>query len=55
MEFLNSSKDSIDLEGKSPPLRLLVVFVEHVDVLATQVLPFSDGLFNPLCFGDLLP
>ena len=54
MKFLHPSEDSIDLESEPPPFRLLVVFLKHVDVLASQVLPVSDRLFNPFGFGDLL-
>ena len=54
MEFLNSSEDGIDLEGETPPLWLFVVFLKHVDVFATQVLPIRNRLFNPFSFRNLL-
>ncbi len=55
MELLNPSEDSVYLEGESPSLGLSIVFFEHVDVLSAQILPVSDGFFDPLGFGDLLP
>lgn len=54
MKFLHPSEDSIDLESKTPPFGLLVVFLKHVDVLSSQVLPIRDRLFNPFGFRDLL-
>jgi len=54
-ELLNSCEDSKDLEGEAPSSRLLVVFVEHIDVGTIQVLPFCDRLFDPLGFRDPLP
>jgi hypothetical protein len=55
VELLNPSEDSVYLEGESPSLGLSIVFFEHVDVLSAQILPVSDGFFDPLGFGDLLP
>ena len=55
MQLLNSSEDSVDLEGKSPSLGLLVVLLEHIDILSVKVLPLRDRLFNPFGLRDLLP
>lgn len=54
MEFLNASEYRIDLEGESPSLGLLVVFFQHVDVGASEVLPVTHGLFDPFGLRDLL-
>lgn len=54
MKFLNSSEDSIDLEGKTPSLGFGIVLFQHVDVFSAEILPFRNRLFNPLGFGNLL-
>ena len=54
MELLHSSEDGVDLEGKAPSLRFFIVFLQHIDVLAVEVLPFSHRLFNPFGLRDFL-
>ena len=54
MEFLNASEYRIDLECKAPSLRVLVVFIQHVDVGAAKVLPVTHRFLDPLGLRDLL-
>jgi len=54
MQFLYPGEDGIDLEGKSPSLRLSVVFLQHVDIFSSEILPFCNGLFYPFGLGNLL-
>ncbi len=54
MHLLKAGEDGVDLEGEAPPLGLHVVFLKHVDVFATQVLPLGHWLLNPSCLRDLL-
>lgn len=54
MEFLNASENRVDLEGEAPSFRLFVVFLQHVDVCASEVLPVTNWFFYPFCFRDLL-
>jgi hypothetical protein len=54
MEFLNASENRIDLEGESPSLGLFVVFLQHVDVGASKVLPVAHRFFDPFGFRNLL-
>jgi hypothetical protein len=48
LELFYPCEDSIDLEGKSPSLWLFVVFLKHVNLFSTQILPFTHGFFDPL-------
>ena len=54
MEFLNSSEDCVDLESEAPSLRFSIVFLQHVDVLASKVLPISNRFFDPFGFRNFL-
>jgi len=55
LKLFDSCENGIDLEGKSPSFRLCVVFLKHIDLLSTKILPFSNRLFNPFSFRNSLP
>ena len=48
LQGFNSGEDGINLEGEAPSVRLLIVFFEQIDALATQVLPLADRFLDPL-------
>ena len=43
------------MESESIAGGFLIVKVEHVNASAIDVLPFRDGLFDPLCLWDFAP
>lgn len=55
VEFLDTSEDRIDLEGKSPTFGLHIVLFKHVDILSTQVLPLCYRFLDPSSFSQSLP
>ena len=50
LKLLYSSKDGINLKGKTPSFWLFVIFFQHIDLLSSQILPLFNRLFDPLCF-----
>ena len=54
LHLLDAGEDGVDLEGEAPPLGLHVVLLQHVDVLAAQVLPLRHRLLDPARLGHLL-
>jgi hypothetical protein len=54
MQLLDASENGIGLKGEPPSFWLLVVFLKHVDVSASKVLPVRNGLFDPFGLRDLL-
>lgn len=54
LHLLDAGEDGVDLEGEAPALGLDVVLLEHVDVLAAEVLPLGHWFLDPAGLGHLL-
>lgn len=54
LKLFDSCEDGIDLEGKSPSFGISVVFLKHINLLSTKILPFSHRLFNPFSLRNSL-
>lgn len=54
LEFFYSCENRIDLEGESPSFRFFVVFLKHIDIFSSEILPLCNRFLNPFSLRNLL-
>jgi hypothetical protein len=54
LKLFYSGKYGIDLECKSPSFRFSIVFLEHINLFSSKILPFTNRLLNPLSLRNSL-